>query len=181
MRAAADALLDGHGGERAVIVLGDLNDQPLAATNADRARPARLRDRHGRLPATRPRRPHAAWNLAPLIPEERRFTRVFHGRKELIDHILVSHALVTRVSDVDTGDVPPPSIGEEPSARRDEPASDHAPVPDRVNARARPGRCARIERRRFASQAAAATARDQPLPPSHAKDVMSRGRDPGGA
>ena len=31
------------------------------------------------------------WNLAPLIPEQRRFTRVYRGRPELIDHIFVSH------------------------------------------------------------------------------------------
>ena len=33
MRAYADRLLDGHGDERAVIVLGDLNDEPLAAAS----------------------------------------------------------------------------------------------------------------------------------------------------
>jgi endonuclease/exonuclease/phosphatase family metal-dependent hydrolase len=32
VRAYADRLLDGHGDERAVIVLGDLNDEPLAAS-----------------------------------------------------------------------------------------------------------------------------------------------------
>jgi exonuclease III len=62
------------------------------------------------------------------IPEERRFTRVFRGRPELLDHILVSHALVTPLPVVETGDVQPPSITEIASARRDEPASDHTPV-----------------------------------------------------
>ena len=32
LRAFANRLLDGHGRERAVIVLGDLNDEPAAAT-----------------------------------------------------------------------------------------------------------------------------------------------------
>jgi hypothetical protein len=32
VRAYADRLLDGHGDLRAVLVLGDLNDEPLAAT-----------------------------------------------------------------------------------------------------------------------------------------------------
>ena len=68
------------------------------------------------------------WNLADRIPEERRFTRVFRGRRELIDHILVSRALVTPLPSVDTGDARLPSITENPTVRRDEPASDHAPV-----------------------------------------------------
>jgi exonuclease III len=53
---------------------------------------------------------------------------VFIGRRELIDHILVSHRLVTRVASVDTGDVTLPSVGADPAARRNAPASDHAPV-----------------------------------------------------
>jgi exonuclease III len=47
---------------------------------------------------------------------------------ELIDHLLVSKALVHRVAKADTGPVEPPSVTEDPTERRDEPASDHAPV-----------------------------------------------------
>jgi exonuclease III len=46
----------------------------------------------------------------------------------LIDHILISHALVQRVETVDTGPGEPASITEDPRTRRDEPASDHFPV-----------------------------------------------------
>jgi exonuclease III len=67
-------------------------------------------------------------DLAPRIPEDRCFSRVFRGRGELIDHILVSHAFVQRVEEVDAGPSEPPSITEDPWARRDEPASDHLPV-----------------------------------------------------
>jgi predicted extracellular nuclease len=49
---------------------------------------------------------HDSWNLAPRIPQERRFTRVFRDRSELIDHILVSHMLVNRIEHVDTGPEP---------------------------------------------------------------------------
>ena len=63
-----------------------------------------------------------------MIPEAGRFSRVFRGRGELIDHILVSHALVQRVVQFDTGPGEPPSITEDPTERRDEPASDHLPV-----------------------------------------------------
>lgn len=138
VRAYANTLLDGDGKKRAVIVLGDLNDGPEAATtqillgppgseigtngfaNPDLGDGSRL------------------WNLAPLIglrPGEQprpenptAFTRVFHGRGELIDHILVSHKLVRCVERVATGPGVPQSVTEDADARRDEPASDHLPV-----------------------------------------------------
>ena len=72
------------------------------------------------------------WNLAPLIPEERRFTRLYRGRMELVDHVFVSHFLVTgtRTTDVTTVVAPPgmPSIEDDPTVREGEPGSDHAAV-----------------------------------------------------
>ena len=52
------------------------------------------------------------------------------GQPELIDHILVSHTLVDRVGDGDVtiGPGPTPSITDNPTARRDAPASDHRPL-----------------------------------------------------
>ena len=38
------------------------------------------------------------WNLAPRIPAEQRFSRIYRGRKELIDHIFVSQALVGQIA-----------------------------------------------------------------------------------
>jgi hypothetical protein len=104
-------------------VLGDPNDEPTAATT--QIPPG---SELGTAGFDRPDRGDGAqlWNLAPLIPAERRFSRAFRGRGELIDHILASHALVNRIDQVDTG-TRPPSITEDPTARRDEPASDHAP------------------------------------------------------
>ena len=68
------------------------------------------------------------WNLAPLIPETR-FSRVYRGRPELIDHIFVSHYLVTgpdhRVTTVAAAPGVP-SIEDNPNARRGKPGSDHA-------------------------------------------------------
>ena len=72
------------------------------------------------------------WNTAPLIPEERRFSRLYRGRMELIDHIFVSHFLVTgtRTAEVTTvtaeGGIP--SIDDNPNDRIGEPGSDHAAV-----------------------------------------------------
>ncbi|MDO0932319.1 endonuclease/exonuclease/phosphatase family protein [Streptomyces sp. DG2A-72] len=137
LRALADELLAGDGRERDVVVLGDLNDEVQAATTqillgppgseigtpgfeaADKGDAARL------------------WDVAPLIPAERRFSRINSGRRELIDHVLVSHRLVRRVSEAGTGlpgsDTPRlPSVGPDPAARRGEPGSDHAPVWVRV-------------------------------------------------
>jgi predicted extracellular nuclease len=95
LRHYATGLLDGQGQQRAVIVLGDLNDEPLAATTQILLGPpgseigTRGFDRDDAGDAD------LLWNVAPrILPEERRFSRVFNGRPELIDHILVSHALV---------------------------------------------------------------------------------------
>jgi endonuclease/exonuclease/phosphatase family metal-dependent hydrolase len=132
LRAFANGLLDGQGGKRAVIVLGDLSDEPTAATTQILLGPPGSEigtsgfDRLDQGDGSR------RWNLAPMIPDERRFSRVFRGRGELIDHILVSHALVQRVERVDTGQGEPPSITEDPRARRDEPASDYLPVVARL-------------------------------------------------
>jgi endonuclease/exonuclease/phosphatase family metal-dependent hydrolase len=128
LRAFADELLDDEGHERAVILLGDLNDEPAAATTQIPLGPPG--SEIGTPGFERPDRGDASrlWNLAPLIPAERRYSRVFRGRRELIDHILVSRALVQRVESVDTGPGEAPSITEDHTARRDEPASDHLPV-----------------------------------------------------
>jgi endonuclease/exonuclease/phosphatase family metal-dependent hydrolase len=103
VRGFADDLLDERGRQRAVIVLGDLNDEPTAATTQ-----ILLGPRGSEIGTSGFERPDQGdgsrlWNLAPLIPEGRRFSRVFRGRGELIDHVLVSHALVQRVEQVDTG------------------------------------------------------------------------------
>jgi len=63
------------------------------------------------------------WNLAARIPTLQRFSRIYQGRPELIDHILVSHALVGLVPDgavTTDGAGPSPSITDEPGLRRDD-------------------------------------------------------------
>ena len=71
------------------------------------------------------------WNLTPRIPAEQRFSRIYRGRKELIDHIFVSHVLVGKITqDHVTTDAagPTPSIDDDPTQRRGAPGSDHRPV-----------------------------------------------------
>lgn len=134
LRVRATELLEHAGEDGAVILLGDLNDEPQAATTQLLLGPPG--SEIGTEGFDRPDAGDAQrlWNLAPLIPAARSYTRVFRGRRELIDHILVSRALVTAVEAVTTGDGEPPSITERPAARRDAPGSDHLPVVARFRA-----------------------------------------------
>jgi hypothetical protein len=66
-----------------VIVLGDLNDIPEAATTPDPARPTRLRDRHRRLRQPDRGDGQRLWNLASRIPAADRYSRICRGRPEL--------------------------------------------------------------------------------------------------
>ncbi len=128
IRTFVSDLLAGDGKHRALIVAGDLNDEPEAATTQ------LLHGLSGsEIGTTGFNRPDTGdgqrlWNLAPRIPENQRFSRLFRGRGELIDHLLVSHVLVKAVQTVTTGAIEIPSITEEPTERRDEPGSDHWPV-----------------------------------------------------
>jgi endonuclease/exonuclease/phosphatase family metal-dependent hydrolase len=131
LRSWATAALGGLGENRAVILTGDLNDTVQAATTQLLLGPPGSEintagfDRpdqgdHWRL-----------WNLAPLMPEGKNFSRINQGRKELIDHILVSAALVKPISAITVAAViaqPLPSITTNPNFRRNQPTSDHAPV-----------------------------------------------------
>ncbi|MFD7709432.1 endonuclease/exonuclease/phosphatase family protein [Streptomyces sp. NPDC059785] len=137
LRALVDELLAGDGRTRDVAVLGDLNDEVQAATTQILLGPPG--SEIGTPGYGQPDRGDAArlWNVAPLIPAERRFSRVNSGRRELIDHLLVSHRLVRRVTAAGTGtpeaDAPRlPSVGPDPAARRSAAGSDHAPVWIRV-------------------------------------------------
>jgi endonuclease/exonuclease/phosphatase family metal-dependent hydrolase len=129
LRVAVTATLAGDGQDNALVLTGDLNDTVQAATTQMLLGPpgseigTRGFDTPDHGDAQR------LWNLAPLMPEGRDYSRVNAGRKELIDHVLVSAALVRRVSAVEAViDQPLPSVGADPTARRNAPSSDHAPV-----------------------------------------------------
>ncbi|MCP9993024.1 endonuclease/exonuclease/phosphatase family protein [Streptomyces albogriseolus] len=137
LRALADRLLEGDGRERDVAVLGDLNDEVQAATTQMLLGPPG--SEIGTPGHDRPDRGDAfrLWDVAPLIPASERYSRVNSGRRELIDHVLLSHRLVRRVASAGTGlpdDGPPrlPSVGTDPGERRGVAGSDHAPVWVRV-------------------------------------------------
>ncbi|MFI8087655.1 endonuclease/exonuclease/phosphatase family protein [Streptomyces sp. NPDC086080] len=137
LRALADELLDGDGRDRDVAVLGDLNDEVQAATTQILLGPPG--SEIGTPGYDRPDNGDAArlWDVAPLIPAAQRYSRVNAGRRELIDHVLLSHRLVRRVAEAGTG-LPDegaprlPSVGPDPAERRGAAGSDHAPVWVRV-------------------------------------------------
>lgn len=128
------------GREEAVplIVLGDLNDVPGAQTSLIFNGPQG--SQIGTLGFNRPDKGDAArlFNLAPLIEDERRYSRIEAGRKELLDQILASAALLPvgddgrrRLPDVDSHvDFRDglPSVGNDPGERQEDVAPDHAPV-----------------------------------------------------
>jgi endonuclease/exonuclease/phosphatase family metal-dependent hydrolase len=131
---------DGLGRQKAVIVCGDLNDEPNAATTQILQGPAGSEIGTGGFDAQDKGDGYRLWNLAPLLnlgsdgslPVEEPYTRVFKGRGELIDHILASHRLVNpdNLPQAKTVMATPslPSVTEAPSARGADPASDHAAV-----------------------------------------------------
>ena len=130
LRVHLDALLDGQGQTRPVIVLGDMNDEPDAATTLILNGPPG--SEIGSVGFDQPDQGDGdrMWNTAELIDETKRFSRLYRGRLELIDHVFVSHFLVTgtRTVDVTTVTAPQgmPSIDDDPNARIGKPGSDHA-------------------------------------------------------
>ncbi|GAA1277031.1 endonuclease/exonuclease/phosphatase family protein [Sphaerisporangium rubeum] len=129
LRGVADRLTGGEGQHRPVVVCGDFNDEPQAATTQIVLGPPG--SELGTPGAFRPDRgdPWRLWNLYSLLPEGERFSRVHNGRGELIDHILVSRALLDKVDEmrsvVGHG---LPSVTEDPGPRRNATDSDHAPL-----------------------------------------------------
>ena len=128
VRIFADGLLDGNGQDRPVIVLGDLVDTPLAATTQMLYGPPGSQFDTGGF--DHPDRGDAwrLWNLAPKLPDAHRFSRIFEGQHELIDHIMISHALLGGFLSVDAEVSGLTSIGTNPNTRRNAAASDHAPL-----------------------------------------------------
>lgn len=129
LRVAASAALADAGETHPVVVTGDLNDTPEAATTqlllgppgSEIGTPGFAHPDNG----DRQR----LWNLAPLMPPGKDHSRVNHGRPELIDHILVSAALVHKVKSAEAVvEQPLPSVTNDPTPRHSDPSSDHAPV-----------------------------------------------------
>lgn len=121
-----------------VVVLGDFNDVPDAQTSLILNGPT-----GSTLETSAFHRPDDGdrwrlFNLAPAIPEARRYSRKHHGRKELLDQIFASQEFFPlgpdnrrRLPAVDShvdfeGQLP--SVTDDPSERISAVAPDHAPV-----------------------------------------------------
>ena len=122
--------------DRALIVLGDLNDVPEAATTQILLGPSGSQIGTGGFNRADKGDKTRLFSLAPLIPAERRFSRIHQGQGELIDHILVSerllpgkpHTLPHVDSHMDILDSSLPSLTDDPRDRQGKPGSDHAPI-----------------------------------------------------
>ena len=131
VRVAVTESLANDGQNRPLVLTGDLNDAVQAATTQMLLGPPGSEIHTSGFDHPDQGDRQRLWNLAPLMPADKNFSRVFHGEKELIDHILVSAALVKPLDAITVEAVveqPLPSITEDPSARHADPSSDHAPV-----------------------------------------------------
>ena len=125
VRVYATALLE-EGAD--VVVAGDLNDEPQAATTQILLGPPGSEVGTGGFEQPDAGDALRLWNTAGFIDPEQRWSRVYRGRRELIDHVLCSERLVRAVELATTWPVEVASIGDHPVQRRNEPASDHRPV-----------------------------------------------------
>src|SRR5207248_3414402 len=97
-----------------LVIMGDLNDGPDAETTKlllgpeDRSLTQRDKFDDVRL-----------YNLAEYIAPARRYSRLYHKTRELIDHILVSHELIFRRRQVDSYVEPIESIDQNTEVRRE--------------------------------------------------------------
>ncbi|UCD58390.1 MAG: endonuclease/exonuclease/phosphatase family protein, partial [Candidatus Hydrogenedentota bacterium] len=90
---------------RNVVVLGDLNDGPEAATTQILYGPPGSQPRGpddathaaGAFQRADANDPHRLFNVAKLVPEDIRWSRRHNGQNELLDHILTSEGLMPRV------------------------------------------------------------------------------------
>jgi endonuclease/exonuclease/phosphatase family metal-dependent hydrolase len=133
VRSGVDTIIEGDGEAHAVVLAGDMNDEPQAATTQILLGPGG--SEIGSSGFEQPDKGDATrlWNLGPLIPDDQRYSRIYRGRLELIDHLLVSKALVDRATEVTTGAGQTPSITDNPNERRDATGSDHRPVVATLN------------------------------------------------
>lgn len=125
----ATTALAGDWADRPLLVCGDLNDTLDAATTQLIFGPPGSQIGTGGF--DRPDRGDAQrlWDVGYAMTPPNDYSRINQGRHELIDHILVSHAMIGHLTDAATVPLDVPSVGVEPRvAPRTDPPSDHRPV-----------------------------------------------------
>ena len=143
IRAWATDQLQGHGQERHVVVCGDLNDTPQAATTQVLLGPPGSQLGTGGFNQPDLGDGSRLWNLAPRMPagdpvtgeSAANWSRINNGVRELIDHILVSHLLVHALESTESLPLEGiKSVTADPRSLADMKApSDHRPVIARFN------------------------------------------------
>ena len=129
LRDWATTALAGPWAAQPILVCGDLNDTPEAATTQLIFGPPG--SQIGTAGFDHPDRGDAQrlWNVGYAMTPPDDYSRINQGRRELIDHILVSHAMIGRLAEATTVPLDIPSIGVRPQvAPRTGPPSDHRPV-----------------------------------------------------
>jgi endonuclease/exonuclease/phosphatase family metal-dependent hydrolase len=134
VRVKANELLENNSSE-SLILLGDFNDTQSAATTQILQGPTGSEIGTVGFKRSDEGDDTRLFNLAALIPTDRRYSRIYQGSKELIDHILVSKELLpgsprqlpTVDSYIDSIDSLP-SINDNPTLRHGKPGSDHLPI-----------------------------------------------------
>jgi endonuclease/exonuclease/phosphatase family metal-dependent hydrolase len=106
-----------------LVLMGDLNDGPEATSTqillGPEDRSLEHRDKFDDI---------RLYNLVDYIAPERKFSRLYHKQRELIDHIAVSYELVFRRRQVDSYIEPIESIDQGTEVRREATFPDHAPI-----------------------------------------------------
>ena len=125
----ATTALAGAWADRTVLVCGDLNDTPEAATTQLLLGPPGSQIGTGGYSRPDQGDRQRLWDTGYAMQPPNDFSRINQGRKELIDHILVSHALIGALQDAGTVSLDIQSIGTQPQTTpRTTPPSDHRPV-----------------------------------------------------
>ena len=131
LREWATGALAGEEAGRPVVVCGDLNDTLDAATTQLLFGPPGSQFGTGGF--GRPDRgdTQRLWDAGYWMTPPNNWSRMFAGRPELIDHILLSHALTDPLRDAATVPLDVPNIGVRPQIApraAGKPPSDHRPV-----------------------------------------------------
>jgi endonuclease/exonuclease/phosphatase family metal-dependent hydrolase len=131
LREWATATLAAAWADRPVIVCGDLNDTPDAATTQLLyGAPGSQFGTGGYGPPDRGD-PQRLWGAGYWMTPPDNRSRINQGRPELIDNILVSHAMTEQLREARTVALDVPSVGARPRTAppaTGEPPSDHRPV-----------------------------------------------------
>lgn len=129
VRAWATASLAGSWADQPLLVCGDLNDTPDAATTQLLFGPpgSQIGSAGFAHPDAGDRQ--RLWDVGYKMAAPNNYSRITEGRRELIDHVLVSHTLVRTLVEASTVPIDLPHIGSRPhiTPRADAP-SDHRPV-----------------------------------------------------